>query len=261
MTKLSPSELLDFSSKVVIVTGAGSGLGGGIARRFAQAGARVAVNYRRSAAGAREIVEAIEAQGGEAAAIQADVTVPAEVEGLIGETVKTFGRVDALVNNAGVYPLSALLDMSVEEWDMVINANLRSTFLCTQAAARQMRDQGEGGAVVNISSIEGENPAPMHSHYNAAKGGVGMFTQSAANELGRYAIRVNAVSPGLIWREGLDADWPDGVSRYKQAAPLGRLGRFDDIADACLFLASPAARWITGANLRVDGGVMTKQIF
>jgi NAD(P)-dependent dehydrogenase (short-subunit alcohol dehydrogenase family) len=101
----------------------------------------------------------------------------------------------------------------------------------------------------------------MHSHYNAAKGGVLMYTKAVAYELGFYGIRVNAVSPGLIWREGLDQDWPEGVERYQQAAPLQRLGMPEDIADACLFLASPGARWITGANLMVDGGVLTKQIY
>jgi NAD(P)-dependent dehydrogenase (short-subunit alcohol dehydrogenase family) len=121
--------------------------------------------------------------------------------------------------------------------------------------------QGSGGAVVNISSIEGIQPAPKHSHYVAAKGGVIMFTRAAANELGEHKIRVNAVSPGLVWRDGLDQDWPDGVERYQKAAPLKRVGMPDEVADACLFLASPAARWITGINLVVDGGVMTNNVY
>jgi len=256
-----PHKLLDLSDKVVIVTGGGSGLGSGIALRFAQAGAAVVVNYRSSEAGAQAVVAEIEAGGGKAIAIQSDVTHKADVERLIAQTVEALGRLDVLVNNAGTYPLSSLLDMAEVEWDEVINANLRSVFLCTQAAAKAMIAQGEGGAIVNIASIEGENPAPMHSHYNAAKGGVLMHTMAAANELGPQGIRVNAVSPGLIWSEGIEQGWPDGVKRWKKAAPLTRLGMPDDIADACLFLASPAARWITGANLRVDGGVMTKQIF
>jgi NAD(P)-dependent dehydrogenase (short-subunit alcohol dehydrogenase family) len=257
----SPQNLLDFTGKVALVTGSGSGLGSGIALRFAEAGAAVVVNYRSSAAGAQAVVSQIEAAGGQAVALPADVTRKAEVERLITQTVAAFGRLDVLVNNAGVYPLSTLIEMSEAEWDEVVNSNLRSTFLCTQAAARQMVAQGDGGAIVNIASIEAENPAPMHSHYNAAKGGVVMHTAAAANELGPHGIRVNAVSPGLIWREGIEQAWPDGVERFLKAAPLGRLGRADDVADACLFLASPAARWITGANLRVDGGVMTKQIF
>lgn len=261
MSISSPHTLLNFTGKVAIVTGSGSGLGAGIALRFAEAGAAVGVNYRSNAAGAQAVVAQIEAAGGRAIAIRADVTQKAEVEALIGQTVDAFGRLDVLINNAGLYPLSTLVEMTEAEWDEVINSNLRSTFLCTQAAAKQMMAQGGGGAIVNIASIEAENPAPMHSHYNAAKGGVVMHTAAAANELGLYGIRVNSVSPGLIWREGIEQAWPEGVERFLKAAPLGRLGRPDDIADACLFLASPAARWITGANLRVDGGVMTKQIF
>jgi NAD(P)-dependent dehydrogenase (short-subunit alcohol dehydrogenase family) len=254
-------DLLDFSGKVVLVTGSGSGAGRGISVRFGEAGARVVVNYRASEAGAQAVVETIAGGGGEAIALQADVTQKAAVEDLIAQTVDAFGQIDVLINNAGVYPLASLLEMSEEDWDLVLDANLRSTFLCTQAAARQMIAQGTGGAIVNIASIEAENPAPMHSHYNAAKGGVLMYTRAAAYELGPHGIRVNVVSPGLIWSETLEEDWPDGVARWKKAAPLARLGRPDDVADACLFLASPAARWISGANLRVDGGVMTKQIF
>jgi NAD(P)-dependent dehydrogenase (short-subunit alcohol dehydrogenase family) len=257
----SPQSLLDFSGKVVIVTGAGSGLGMGIALRFGQAGAAVVVNYRASAAGAAEVVQQIEAAGSQAIAVQADVTKKSEVEQLISQTVQRFGRLDVLVNNAGLYPLNSLLDMTEADWDTVLDSNLRSTFLCTQAAAKQMIAQGEGGALVNIASIEGENPAPLHSHYNAAKGGTIQYTASVAHELGPYNIRVNTVSPGLIWREGIEDAWPDGVNRFLKASPLGRLGRPEDIGDACLFLASPAARWITGANLRVGGGVMTKQIY
>ncbi len=256
-----PRQLLDFSKQIVLVTGSGQGLGTGIATRFAAAGASVVVNYRNSAAGAQAVVAEIEHKGGKAIAIQADVTRKTEVEQLVAAAVKTFGRLDVLVNNAGIYPLAGLLEMTEADWDKVIKANLRSVFLCTQAAAQQMIAQGTGGAIVNVSSIEAENPAPLHSHYNAAKGGVLMHTRAAAFELGPHGIRVNAVAPGLIWSEGLEQAWPDGVERWKRAAPLTRLGLPDDVADACLFLASPAARWITGANLVVDGGVMTKQIF
>lgn len=254
-------ELLDFSGQTVIVTGSGSGLGTGIAMRFAEAGAAVVVHYHTSSAGAEEVVGQIESLGGKARAFQADVTRRADVERLIADTVGAFGRVDSLVNNAGIYPGASLVEMSEDDWDLVVNANLRSVFLCTQAAAKQMIAQGDGGAIVNVASIEAENPAPMHSHYNAAKGGVVMHTRAAAYELGPRGIRVNVVSPGLIWREGIEESWPDGVKRWRASAPLTRLGHPADVADACLFLASPAARWITGANLRVDGGVMTKQIF
>lgn len=242
------------------MTGSGSGLGQGIARRFAQAGARVAVHYNHSAEGAQALVEAI-GQGGAAVSLQGDLTRAGDAQRLVDETVRALGRVDVLINNAGIYPRASLLEMSPEEWDAVVDANLRSTFLCTQAAARVMAAQGEGGAIVNISSIEQENPAPQHSHYDAAKGGVLMFTRAAAFELATYGIRVNAVAPGLIWREGIEQSWADGVERWQRTAPLKRLGLPEDVADACLFLASPAARWITGASLVVDGGVMTHQIF
>ena len=258
---IPPQQLLDFTGKVVLVTGAGKGIGTGIARRFGEAGAAVVVNYRSSAAGAEQVVAEIEAAGGKALAVQGDVTEKTAVSNLITTTVETFGQLDVLINNAGIYPLHTLLDMGEADWDSVIDANLRSVFLATQAAAKQMIAQGSGGAIVNIASIEGENAAPMHSHYNAAKGGVLMHTQAAAQELGPQGVRVNAVSPGLIWQKGLDEAWPEGVARWQKAAPLSRLGQFDDVADACLFLASPAARWITGINLRVDGGVMTSQIF
>jgi len=258
---LSPSALMDFSGRVVLVTGGGSGLGRGLAYRFAEAGADVVVNYFSSSESANEIAAQISALGKQVVIVQADVTQKEQVNSLVEKAVDSLGRLDVLVNNAGIYPLSPMMEMTEEDWDRVLDSNLRSTFLCTQAAAKVMIEQKIEGAIVNIASIEAVNPAPMHSHYNAAKGGVLMYTKAAAYELGSYGIRVNAVSPGLIWRESLDKDWPEGVERYQQAAPLQRLGMPEDVADACLFLASPGARWITGANLVVDGGVLTKQIY
>lgn len=260
MGAATPHELLDFRGKRVLVTGAGSGLGIGIALRFAEAGANIAIHYRASKAGAHRIVERIAKLKRKAVAIQADLTRGREVQRLFATAVQSLGGIDILINNAGTYPVSPLLEMRETEWDSVIADNLRSVYLCTQAAARQMMKY-DGGAIINIASIEAENPAPGHSHYNAAKAGIVMYTRTAAQELGRYGIRVNAVSPGLIWREGIEQAWPEGVQAYLRAVPLGRLGRPEDVADACLFLASPAARWITGTNLVVDGGVMTKRIF
>jgi NAD(P)-dependent dehydrogenase (short-subunit alcohol dehydrogenase family) len=253
------TSLLDFAGRVAVVTGAGAGLGQAIARRFAQAGARVIVHYRSSADGADAVVDAIGAS--HAVAVQADLSEDDGAAALIARSVEAFGRVDVLVNNAGWYPLNRLLDMTAAEWDAVIVANLRSAFLCTQAFARRVSTQAGGGAIVNVTSIEAENPAPMHSHYTAAKAGLAMLTRAAAGELGALGIRVNAIAPGLIWREGIEQAWPDGVQRWLRSAPLGRLGLPEDVADACLFLASPGARWITGASLTVDGGVMTHQIF
>lgn len=262
----SVASFFDFSGKSVIVTGGGRGIGVGIAKRFAEAGALVIVHYNASGERAGRVVSEIRALGGQALAVQADLTHAQEAERLVQETVQGFGRADVLVNNAGIYPVANLIDMTTAQWHEVVDANLTSAFLCTQAFAQQVRAQGTapnagGYAVVNISSIEAENPAPMHAHYDAAKGGLTMLTRVAALELAAYNIRVNAVAPGLIWSETLHTDWSDGVERWLKRAPLKRIGMPEDVADACLFFASDAARWITGASLLVDGGVMTNQIF
>ena len=255
------SGMLDFTGKVVLVTGSGSGIGRGIALRFAEAGADMMIHYHSSEAGAIDVVGRIHAMGRHAAAAGGNLASPDDVQALMEAIGERFGRLDVLVNNSGIYPLAGVLEMTSDQWDQVIDTNLKSAHLCTQAAARLMINLEIPGAIINITSIEAHNPAPKHSHYNASKGGMLMYTRAAASELGGYGIRVNAVAPGLIWAEGLESNWPDGVQRYLNNAPLGRLGYPEDVADACLFLASPAARWITGANLLVDGGVMTHQIF
>ena len=255
-----PSELLDFSEQVVLVTGAGRGIGAGIALRFAQAGAAVIVNYRSSAEGANTVVSDIKALGRRAIALAADVSKRSEVERLVEQSVDQLGGLDVLINNAGSYPQSTLVEMSEEDWQGVIDSNLKSVFLCTQAAARYWIKKGANGAVVNIGSIEGSGPAPAHSHYNSAKAAVLMHTRAAAQELGRNGIRVNSVSPGLIWREGLEEAWPEGVDKWMANVPLGRMGRADDIGDACLFLASSGARWISGVDLPVDGGILSRPV-
>jgi len=261
MSEMRVADLLDLSGKSAVVTGAGRGIGAAIARRLAEAGAAVVVNYRSSAAGAETLAQKIRDAGGTATAKQADVTRRAQVEHLIAATVSAHGGIDILVNNAGVYPVSTLVEMCEEEWDAVVDANLKTVHLCTQAVAARMIGRGEAGAIVNIASIEGHSPAPMHAHYDAAKAGVIMHTRSAAQELGPHGIRVNAVSPGLIHAEGLEESWPEGVARWLAAAPLGRVGQAVEVADACLFLASPAAAWITGAVLPVDGGVLARPAF
>ena len=252
--------LLNLAGKVAIVTGASQGIGASIARRFAEAGASVVVHYRRKADDAAEVAASITATGGQAACIQADLSNAAAAAGLIDQSVVRFGRLDILVNNAGMFPTESLLEMTADEWRAMYASVVDTAMLATQAAARHMKSSG-GGAIVNIASIGAIQPAPEHSHYNSAKAAVVMFTKSAALEFGRYGIRVNAVSPGLIARPGIEEEWPDGVARWQAKALLGRLGQPEDVADACLFLASPAARWITGQNLVVDGGVTSSAIY
>lgn len=256
-----PSQLLDFVGQVVVVTGGARGIGRGIASRFAEAGARVVIAFRSSRVEAEETAAAIVANGGEVGLVQGDLTIPGDALELIDTAWRRFDRLDVVINNAGSYPLHPFLELSEANWDQVIDANLKSAFLTTQAAARTWIEQRRPGAVINVSSIEAWDPAPLHAHYNAAKGGLMMLTRSTALELGPHGIRVNAVAPGLIDKPGLASDWPDGVERYLRTAPLQRLGAPQDVADACLFLASPLARWITGVSLPVDGGVMSTQSF
>ncbi len=256
-----PRDLLDLTGRVAVVTGASQGIGAGIATRLAAAGASVAVHHRSGAREAAAVVAAITKAKGTAVAIRADLTDEDDVDGLFRQTRERFGPVDILVNNAGQnFPLHPVIGMALAEWQTMIRDNTEPMFLCTRAAAAGMRTRG-GGAIVNIGSISASNPATDHSHYNSAKAAVLTFTRSCAQEFGPYGIRVNAVSPGLIHKAGIEEAWPDGVKRWLSRVPLGRLGEPEDIADACLFLASPAARWITGHNLVVDGGILSTRIY
>ena len=166
--------------------------------------------------------------------------------------IRRFGRLDVLINNAALQDHGAFMDLPGDTFDRMLQANVGGAFRCAQAAAKNM---GEGAAIVNIASISGLEPAFEHVHYCSSKAALIMMTRAAALELGPRGVRVNAVAPGLIWRNGLDRNWPEGLARWLAHAPLGRVGRDEDVADACLFLASPAARFITGATLTVDGGV------
>lgn len=246
--------LLDLRGKLALVSGASGGIGQAIAQRLAEAGATVALHYRSRSAPALAGVAAIRAQGGQAAAFGADLRDAAGVERLFAEVAAQLGRPDIVVNNAAAQTLAPLAGMPLDAWREMQAATLDSAFLCTQQAAAGM---AAGGCIVNIASIEGLAPAAGHAHYASAKAGLLMFTRAAALEYGPRGIRVNAVSPGLIDRPGLAEDWPEGVQRWQAAAPLRRLGQAADVADAVLFLCAPAARWISGANLVVDGGVGT----
>ncbi len=244
--------LPDLSGTVAVVTGAGGGIGAGVAVRFAAAGGAVVVHHRASGGRAAAVVAGIVERGGRAVAARADVTDPDECAALMGVAVECFGRLDAVVAAAGVQPVADLSGMGTAEWRQVVDTNLTGSFATVQAAAAVMRG---GGSITLVASVEGSRPARGHAHYAASKAGVIMLARSAALEYGAAGIRVNTVSPGLVDRDGLDVDWPSGVAAWRGAAPLGRLGTASEIGDACVFLASPMARWITGHDLVVDGGM------
>lgn len=246
------ADLLDFAGKTVVVTGASAGIGAGIVARFAEAGANVVFSYRNDQEGAVALATGI---GPRAITVRADVNDDADVEALMRNAKEKCGSLDVLINNAGLQTNDPFMDLSGEHVDAMMRTNVGGPFRCTQAAVRLMPETG--GAVVNVSSISGLEPAFTHAHYCASKAALSMMTRAAALELGPRNVRVNAVLPGLIWRDDLDKTWPEGLARWMAHVPLGRCGESEDVADACLFLASPAARFITGALLNVDGGVTT----
>ncbi len=249
------AELLDLSGKVALVTGAGAGIGRGIAERLSEAGAAVAVQFRGGEADARALVATLRGGGKRAAAVHMELTDPASVEAGIAAISKELGPVDILVNNAARQTHSTLAEMSLEEWRGMMAANLEGVFILSKAVIAPMIARKSGGAIVNIASISGLNSTITHGHYATSKAGLLMLTRAQAVEFGPHGIRANAISPGVIYREGIEKAWPDGVKRWMDKVPLGRMGDAEDIGDAVLFLASPASRFITGANLVVDGGV------
>ncbi|MEU3645597.1 SDR family NAD(P)-dependent oxidoreductase [Lentzea sp. NPDC034063] len=224
--------MIDLSGKVVLVTGTAGAIGNGIALRFADAGARV-VRHR----------------GLE------DGDLRTSAQRVVDDAFARHGRLDAVVNNAGIQPVEPLPDMTSAQWQSVMDANLTAPFAVTQAAVAHLP---AGGSVTHIASIEGTHPAPGHAHYAVSKAGLIMHARAAALEYGPRGIRVNTVSPGLIARPGIEEQWPEGVARWQAAAPLTRLGTPEDIGNACVFLASDLATWITGHDLVVDGGVTAR---
>jgi len=250
----------EFKERTVIVTGGSQGIGAAIATAFAAEGARIVVHYRSNQDAANSVVVAIKEKGGEAIALAAHLDREQEVEGFFANAEKAFGPVDVLVNNAGAFPNSLLLDISQQQWRQMFADNVESTFLCSRIAAQSMQHSG-GGVIINMTSISAINPGPDHAHYNSAKAAVAMFTRSAAQELGPHGIRVNAVAPGLVDRPNLEKDWPEGVERFRQASPLSCVVQPQDIANACIFLASDNAARITGAILPVDSGVTSAAIY
>ena len=243
-----------FTDKIAIVTGAGRGIGKEIAKTLAAKGALVIVNYCGSAKRAEETVQEIEAAGGKAEALQCDISDFTKAGEMMDYVIKTYGRVDILVNNAGITRDGLLMKMSEEDFDAVLNTNLKGAFNCMRHVARQMVKQ-RGGRIINISSVSGVMGNAGQVNYSASKAGVIGITKSAAKELASRGITVNAVAPGYI-----DTDMTKVLSEEQKKSvldmiPLSRMGSVDDISNAVAFLASDEAAYITGQVISVDGGM------
>lgn len=245
----------NLKGKVAVVTGASKGIGAGIAKALAQAGAAVAVNYASDKAGAQKLVDQIEQAGGKAVAIGADLSRPAEVAQLFDAAEQALGKVDVLVNNAGVFKFSPLEEVEAEEFHRQFNTNVLGTILATKEALRHFKPGG--GSVINLSSIVGQGAIPGSVVYSATKGAIDTATRVLAAELGPRNIRVNAISPGMVETEGTHAAGFIGSDFQKHSeanAPLRRIGQPQDIAQVAVYLASDESGWLTGQNIAASGG-------
>jgi 3-oxoacyl-[acyl-carrier protein] reductase len=246
----------ELKSKVAIVTGASKGIGAGIAKGLAAAGAAVVVNYASSKEGAERVVAEITSNGGKAIAVQGDVAKTADVERLFKETKKAFGSLDVLVNNAGVYQFAPLEAVEEEEFHREFNTNVLGLILATREAVKHFGP--EGGSVINVGSVASSVTPPNSVVYTATKGAVDAVTRVLAKELGPKKIRVNSINPGGVETEGTHTGGIVGSDFEKQMiaqTPLGRFGQPEDIAPVAVFLASPASGWLTGEVLHASGGL------
>jgi NAD(P)-dependent dehydrogenase (short-subunit alcohol dehydrogenase family) len=247
---------IGLQGKTAIITGGGSGIGAGIARLFGTLGANIVLgDVEPETAG--EISCELGEMGYPVLVVEVDVREAEQVDALVEKTVERFGGVDVLVNSAGVGTLSSIVDMIDEEWDWVLGVNLKGTFLCTRAVARWWIKTGNRGKIINLSSINERVPLAGEAHYCASKGGVMMFTRSAALELAPHGIHVNAIAPAMIQTpltEELNVI-PELHAAHLKQVPFGRMGQPEDVACVAAFLASPWSDWITGASVPADGGM------
>lgn len=248
---------MELEGKVALVTGAGSGIGYAIAEHFGRAGANVVVNYYGFEDEARALAARLTQGNRRGLAIKADVSSAADVGAMVDQAVKELGRVDVLVNNAGVESPAPLLDVDEASWDRMLSINLKGPFLCTQACGRVMRQNG-GGSIVNISSIHEDYPFPGFAPYCASKGGLRMLMRNAALELAQFNIRVNNVAPGAIATPINTATLndPEKLAILSRIIPLARMGKPEEVADVALFLASDRSSYVTGSTYYVDGGMV-----
>jgi len=244
--------------KVAIITGAATGIGRAMAIALAGEGAAVTIDYVGKPDAANEVVSTIEQAGGKALAVEADVSQAGQVQSLVAQTVGAFGKLDVLINNAGIEEKHPFLEMPFEAWTKIIAVNLTGPWLGSQEAAKQMVAQGNGGRIINISSVHEDLPMPTNAPYCAAKGGLRMLMRTIAVELAPHGITVNNIAPGAIYTP-IDADIeanPDLEKQLMAEIPLGRWGKPEEVAALAIYLASDDATYVTGSTYVIDGGML-----
>ena len=246
---------MDYKNKTVIVTGGSRGIGKAIALSFGAKGANVVVNYTASEGKALEVVEEVKSLGGDAIAVKCNVSVAEDVENLLKATKDAYGQIDYLVNNAGITRDTLLIRMKEDDWDAVMDTNLKGVFLCTKIIGKAMIKQ-KYGQIVNMTSVVGVMGNAGQANYAASKAGVIGFTKSSAKEFAARGITVNAVAPGFIRTEMTDVLAEDVKEAYANAIPLKKMGEVEDVANAVMFFCSDSAKYITGQTLQVDGGML-----
>lgn len=251
----SCGELIDLTGRTAIVTGGAMGIGLGIARRLHEAGASVVLADLDPDVAEQVAGELRAGRGGSAVSVRVDVSDPDDVERMMDAAVETFGGIEILVNNAGIFPMAPLSDLDLDTFQRVLDVNLTGLYLCTKAASARMIAQGRGGRIVNITSIDALHPSMVGlAHYDASKHGAWGFTKSAALELAPHDIRVNAIAPGGVRTPGVGDVDEETLKGFEAMIPMGRMGDPDEIGRVALFLASDLSSYMTGAQVVVDGG-------
>ncbi|MDB6145220.1 MAG: short-chain dehydrogenase/reductase family oxidoreductase [Pseudomonas sp.] len=252
---------ISLKGQVAVVTGASSGLGAGAAKVLAAAGAAVVINYNAHAEPAQKLAAEIRAGGSQAIAVGADVSKEDQVEHLFAETIKAFGFVDILIANSGLQKDAPIVDMSLADWNTVLEVNLTGQFLCARAALRQFLKQGDRrvsravGKIIHMSSVHQLIPWAGHANYAASKGGVDLLMRSIAQEVGQQRIRVNSIAPGAIRTAINEQATHEGMEKLLKLIPYGRIGDPEDVANAVVWLASDASDYVHGTTLFIDGGM------